>query len=877
MKQHCPFKSVLILVLSLAFGQTVQAQFTASGRVTDSRGEGLPGATIALKNGNAGVTADYNGNFSMPVPGSTAELVVSYTGYQQATVQVSAANSRVEIVLEEDAENLGEVTVVGSRFAPRTSITSPVPIDNIRRDELLATGQTAFDKQLAYTVPSFNSTNQTISDATALFDPFDLRGLGPSRTLILLNGKRKNPSSLVYINDTPGKGEVGVDMKSIPAAAIERVEVLRDGASVQYGSDAIAGVVNVILKKNYEYTTTNVFGGLTSEGDGEFYGYNINTGVKIGEKGYVNVTHSFSDQKATNRAATPGKDDLFGVDDAWTRANPALGMIIGQPNITTGDFFVNASVDLGRNAELYGFGGFTYRRGRSYALYRTPYWRPTDFGLLTPPGQTYQGFHPFFDTDILDNTQVIGIRGDANRWKYDVSFTRGGNRVDYTVPNSINTTMGPKSPTTFRVGGYEFSNNIFNVDLLRQFGPFSLALGTEMRAENFIAKAGEEASYIDGLDPQGYGPAGVQSFPGLQPQNEIDAFRYNVGGYVEGTLDITEDLLLGAAVRTEKYSDFGNVTNYKVNARYKLLDDRLSLRGSLSTGFRAPSLHQIYLSNIQTLISGGTVSEQGTFNNESGVLRRLGVGKLNAETAQNLTIGVAAKPISGLYLSVDYYNITVDDRIVYSSSIATSDTTSDVYEILQQNNITSLKFFLNAVNTRTSGIDIVAAYSFNVSRSKFGVNLAANFNKNEIEGRIATPEPLSRANIDIFDRKEQSRILTARPNDKIILGLSYEIGHFKAVLNNTRFGEVTWQNASGAQFDQTFSAKIVTDVNLSYRFTNSIAFGIVVNNLLDVYPDEIDTKGDVVTDLGGRFKYPWEVNQFGFNGMTLSANLNLRF
>ncbi len=870
------FRWALLILLCIVW-QTTWAQFTATGRVTDVGGDGLPGATVAVTGAKTGTTTSLDGSFSLSVPGNSGELQVSYTGFKTVTVRVSASNPNVVIALEEDSERLGEVTVVGSRFAPRTAITSPVPIDNIKRDELLATGQTSFDKQLTYTVPSFNSSNQTISDATAHFDPFDLRGLGPSRTLVLINGKRKNPSSLVYINDTPGKGEVGVDMKSIPAAAIERVEVLRDGASAQYGSDAIAGVVNVILKKDYEYTTTNFFGGATSEGDGEFYGYNINTGVKVGEKGYVNVSHSFSDQKETNRAGSPGKDNLFGVDDSWTHANPSLGMIVGQPNMTTGDFFVNASVDLGRNAEVYGFGGFTYRRGRSYALYRTPYWRPTDFGLLTEPGQPYNGFHPTFDTDILDNTQVIGIRGTSNSWKYDLSYTRGGNRVDYTVFNSINTTMGPKSPTVFRVGGYEFRNNIFNLDLFRQFGPVSIAFGSEMRAENFIAKAGEAASYIDAMDPAGYGPAGAQSFPGLQPQNEVDAFRYNIGGYAELTYDVTQDLLVGGAVRTEKYSDFGNVTNYKVNARYKFWDDRLSLRGSLSTGFRAPSLHQIYLSNIQTLISGGTVSEQGTFNNESSVLRRLGIHKLKAETAQNLTLGIAAKPLSGLYVSVDYYNITVDDRIVYSSSISSSDTTSDVYTILQQNNITSLKFFLNAVNTRTSGIDFVAGYSMNLSKGKLGINLAANFNKNEIRGKIATPEPLSRANIDVFDRKEQSRILTARPNDKIILGLSYEIGKFKAVLNNTRFGEVTWQNSAGSQFDQTFSAKVITDLNLSYRFSNAIAFGIALNNLLNVYPDVIDTKGDVVTDLGGRFKYPWEVNQFGFNGMTFSGNLNIRF
>lgn len=870
------FTNLYLVVLTVLLTHAATAQFTVRGQVSDSNGEPLIGASI-LKASGGGTVTDALGNFSLDISYEGEEIVISYTGFKPVTRKVSRNDSYLDIVMTESVI-LSELTVVGSRFSPRTSISSPVPIDNIRRDELLSTGQISFDKQLMYTVPSFNSTQQTVSDATAHFDPFDIRNLGPSRTLVLVNGKRKNQSSLVYINDTPGKGEVGVDMKSIPAAAIDRVEVLRDGASAQYGSDAIAGVVNVVLKKNVEYTTANLFGGLTSKGDGEFFGYNINTGLKVGEKGYVNITHSFTDVKETNRAGSPGKDDLFGVDNEWTRANPSLGMIVGQPNSTLGDFFVNASVDLGKNVELYGFGGLTYRRGSSYALYRTPYWRPTDFGLLTPKGQPYNGFHPRFDVDVFDNTQVIGIRNTVDDWKYDISLTRGGNTVDYTVPNSINTTMGPKSPTIFRVGGYEFSHNVFNMDLNRGFDWFTLSVGTEMRVENFIAKAGEEASYIDGNDPQGYGPAGAQSFPGLQPSNEVNAYRYNIGAYVEGNADITDNLLLNIALRTERYSDFGNVTNYKVASRYKLMDDKLAIRGSYSTGFRAPSLHQIYLSNIQTLISAGTVSEQGTFNNESSILRLLEVDRLKPENAKNLTLGIASKPFDRFTLSLDFYNIEIDDRIIFSSSIATDNQNTALYNILQSNNITSLKFFTNAVSTRTRGLDIVASYSgIDFASGKLGINVAANLNKNEIVGAIATPDPIKAGGVDIFDRKEQSRILTARPNTKVIIGLSYDKSRFKASLNNTYFGAVTWQHGENPNFDQTFSGKWVTDLNLGYQFSEKVGFGIIVNNLLDVYPDEINTFGDVVTDLGGRFRYPWEVNQFGFNGMTLSANLNVKF
>ncbi len=844
-----------------------------SGTVLDDQNQPLVGAKVT--DGNIGTVTDVDGNFSLLVPGLPTTLVISYLGYEEQSIRISTTD-RVVIQLRPATKILDDVLVVGSRFAPRTAIASPVPIDNIKADELSATGQVSFDKQLTYTVPAFNSTQQTISDATAHFDPFDLRGLGPSRTLVLINGKRKNPSSLVYINDTPGKGEVGVDMKSIPAAAIERIEVLRDGASAQYGSDAIAGVINVILKDNHEYSTGNIFYGLTSQGDGEFYGYNVNTGFKVG-RARLNVTHSIHDQKETNRPGSPGQDFLFGVNNAWTAANPSLGMIVGQPNMTTGDIFLNMSVGLNDNAEAYGFGGFTYRRGRSYALYRTPYWRPNDFGLHTPPGGTYQGFHPTFDTDIFDNTITLGVRGERNKIKYDVSYSRGGNEVDYTVTRSLNTTMGPLSPTVFRVGGYGFNHNVLNFDLARSFWSWlQLSAGSEMRAENFEARAGEEASYINGMHPAGYGPAGAQSFPGIQPKNEIDAVRYNIGAYVQADADVTDDFLLSAAVRREKYSDFGSTTAYKLAGRYKFWDDRLVLRASYSTGFRAPSLHQIYLSNIQTLISAGTVSEQGTFNNESSVLRRLGVSQLKQEDAANFTTGFALKPLRGLTVSVDYYNIHVKNRIVYSSSIETSDTSSVVYDILRANQITSLKFFLNAVNTQTRGVDIVANYSFRIDRHKIGLNLAANFNENKIDGAIDNPDVLSRSKIDVFDRKEQGRILTARPNQKMILGISYGWERFQVNLNNTLFGEVTWQHASDPSKDQTFGSKLVTDLGINYTFKN-VGIGVNLNNLFDVYPDVIDNKGDVVTDLGGRFKYPWEVNQFGFNGLTMSANLHVRF
>jgi len=689
-----------------------------------------------------------------------------------------------------------------------------------------------------------------------------------------VNGKRKNASSLVYINDTPGKGEVGVDMKSIPAAAVQRVEVLRDGASAQYGSDAIAGVINIVLRDDYEETTLTGFGGGTlAEQDGGNYGYTLNTGFSLPRNGFVHLAHSFTDQNETNRAGTPGEDTLFGVpaDDptfgSWLASHTNLGMHVGLPNMTTSDVFFNGKLPLRANAELYSFGGVVYRKGLSYALHRAPYWIPDPFNIYHQPGEEYGGFQPTFETNVFDNTLAAGFRGQTQGWDYDLSYTYGKNKVDYSVNSSLNTDLGAQSPTFFRSGGYEFKSSVTNIDLSRQLLRARVSVGSEFRTENFIARAGEEDSYFG---------SGTQSFPGLQPQNEADAFRNNVGVYGDIAIDVTDDLLIGGAGRVENYSDFGDAATWKANGRFKFLEDRASIRASASSGFRAPSLHQIHLSIVQTLVSGGTVSNQGTFNNLSPVLRQLEVPELKEEKARNYTGGVAVRPIEGLHLSLDYYYVEVDDRIVYSSSIASDDTTTTVGRILAANDITSLKFFTNAVDTKTQGVDFVGTYAFPAGPGDLAVNLSANFNDTDLRGKIATPAPIDSSGVEIFDRKEQSRILSARPSDKVLLGLSYGMGSWRATLNNTRFGEVKWQHATDPAKDQTFAAKVVTDVYADYRWKHILVSG-GVQNLFDVYPDPIDNKGDVLTDLGGRFVYPWEVNQFGFAGVTGLLKVGVTF
>jgi iron complex outermembrane receptor protein len=870
------FKINLLIFLLAPFA--VMAQGTVTGSVSEaSTGNPLPGANIIVKGTTNGTTSDFDGKFSINVDVFPAVLVVSSVGFNTQEISVSSV-SDIKVALQ-DGVALDDVILVGNRAKPRTILDSPVPIDNISATELTKTGQPTVDKMLTYKVPSFNSTNQTISDATAHFDPADLRGLGPSRTLVLVNGKRKNQSALVYINDTPGKGEVGVDLKSIPTAAIERIEVLRDGASAQYGSDAIAGVINMILKKGVEFTTVNARSGITTEGDGFNFGVDFNTSINVGDNGgFLNLTVGYYEQEETNRAGTPGQDDLFGVPandptfGPWLAANPDLGMTVGQPELQKTDVFFNAGVPISGGAEFYTFGGLTYRKGKSFALYRTPYWVQDPFNLLHPAGSEYQGFQPTFETDIRDNNITAGFKFDVFGFNADLSGTYGRNAVDYEVNNSLNVDLGANSPTSFDVGAYTFSNALANLDFSRSFGQVSLAFGAEVRNERFTAEAGEPASYIGG---------GAQSFPGLQPSNAVKANRDNYGVYGDIEWEPTDEFLIGAAVRYEDFSDFGDNTSWKVNARYSL-GDRGAIRGSYSTGFRAPSLHQIYLSNIQTLVSGGTISNQGTFNNVDPVIRQgLGVPQLTAETSKNISAGITYKPATNLSVSLDFYNVKVDDRVLFTGEIGFDEdagSTNPVEQVLLDNSITSLKFFVNAVNTNTTGVDVVINYqNIELGNGRLGATLAANFNETKIEGQIGTPSLLAANGYDIFNRKEQSRILSARPKSKILVGLDYDINKWNFVLNNTYFGEVTWQHASNPANDQTFSGKIITDLILSYEFSNNFTANLSVSNLLDVYPDEIDTKGDVVTDLGGRFRYPWEVNQFGFNGTTINGGVTFNF
>ncbi|MEY4903567.1 MAG: hypothetical protein RLZZ292_1382, partial [Bacteroidota bacterium] len=688
----------LIVALFVVF--QANAQRVITGMVSED-GAGLPGVNVVVKGTTTGTLTDADGKFSLKAPASANTIVFSFIGFATQEVAIPASGV-MNVAMKAEAGDLGEVVIsVGSRNTQRTITDAPIPVDILSAKDLRTTGQTSFDKALQYRVPSFNTVNTPVNDATTLLDPYEIRNMGPSRTLILINGKRKNLSSLLYVQFSPGRGETGVDLSAIPQEAIERVEILRDGASAQYGSDAIAGVMNVILKSKYDFSSFNVNTGMTSKGDGKSYNVSLNSGHSS-EKGFINYTIGLGQQGNAVRSGTidvPTEIATFGNPygtfkdltkfqnaggirfdetpinpkgvnatqadmDAWNGAvgsnndqyntiisnylkdYPTGGNINGTAEVSSAKMLMNGGLNFGAKGQLYANGAFVAKKAISNANFRTPYWRQ-DRGLLHSPTDNggknyiqsasqlafgsdgkdlykgYIGYMPTFEGDLTDYNATIGAKDEINGWKTDVSLTTGGNQQLYTVNNTVNRSLGKASPTSFKPGGYNFSHIVGNLDITKSLMEnLTLGFGAEARQETFKIFAGDTASFVG---------QGSNSFPGINAINATTNSRFNIGGYVDLNYDITKDFLINGTFRSESYSDFGAANVYKISSRYKLMDGKAVVRGSYSTGFRAPTLHQIYAQSIQASFAGGTITTSGLFNNGSVQARLLGIPKLKAE------------------------------------------------------------------------------------------------------------------------------------------------------------------------------------------------------------------------------------------------------
>ena len=892
-------KSTILTLLLMVCTIGMYAQ-NVSGVVTSSDGEAIIGGTVMLVGTATGTITDVDGSFSIAAKDGDL-LRFSYAGFSNEEVTVSGSEP-IYVILNEGV-NLDEITVLGSRGKPRTSYDAPVPVDNISARTLQQSGKGVLDQQLMFKVPSYNATEQPISDAAAHFSPADLRGLFPSRTLVLVNGKRKNASALVYSYVTPGRGEVGVDMKSVPSSAIERVEILRDGAAAQYGSDAVAGVINLVLKKKSD-PFVNLGYNTTTEGDGQQYQVEAGFGVNITKKGYANFNFGYFDQKRTQRAGeiTSVADEAgyWGVSDdtdfsltdltSFLGREKSAGFQVGLPDMTITNFSLNAGYTLEEKTEteLYFFGTAVNRRGSAPQFARVPYW-VAGFEAIYPGAEF---FLAEMAPQIGDHSFTAGLKTIRGGWNFDLSTTTGQSRIDYYIVNSFNQSYAGSSPSDFYNGAHQFSHIVNNLDISKSFerdngSALTTAFGIEQRSERFQTEAGEFASYGDGMNPDAEGGrTGSESFPGFRPENESINFRNNIGAYAEVTADFTKDFLFGGALRFENYSDFGTNLSWKLNSRYRIADGKFNIRASVSSGFRAPSLHQIHYTALTTTLTSNGVVQNGILANSNPALRALGIPKLNPETSFNLGAGFTARLSDKMGFSVDAYRIKVDDRIVLSGQVTqTGDPDSPIDQVLSNVGVGSMGFFLNAISTTTQGVDVVFNYSgIDLAGGRLGGSVAGNFNQTTVDGDIQTSDFIEENGLvgNIFTREDVSRVETWRPRTKIVATGTYKKNKLSGTLSLLYYGKVTYL-ANNEIDDATYGGKMLTDLSFSYDFTDKISLTVGSSNLFNVYPDtfadvyEGGAPQDRNLDFVGRFKYPWQTTQFGIDGRRVFSKVSFTF
>ena len=921
------FRCVVAILLGLAAVLPMIASAEALKVVVqDQNGNPIPEAKVQI--GSQEQTTNESGNAMFSDVTGAQSLTVIAIGFSSQRFNMTAGQTEVTVVLA-PIQTVDAVVVVGTRSIGRRALQAPVPIEVVNREQLSLTGQSETGRVLQMLVPSFNFSSSTISDGTDALRPATLRGLGPDQTLVLVNGKRRHKSALLHVNTSVGRGTAGTDFNAIPSAAIERIEVLRDGAAAQYGSDAIAGVINIVLKDDVDTGNADIYWGQTYEGDGDTWNGNANYGMKVGESGFLNLTAEWRDRYRTNRAGLTGERQYDWLDvDQGRPADNTLeienddGTVSEKPvwfdsreytferqNFRIGDAdssqkvgFYNFGLPLAEGLELYSFGGHSTRQNNSAGFYRRANQASRTVTEIYP-----DGFLPEINTDIGDTSLALGMAWthESTDLNVDVSVNHGLNTFDFLISNSLNASYGPSSPTSADAGGFELSQTAFNLDVTYpldyQASLINLAGGIEFRREGYGIHAGEPLSWINaGLGAPG-ASSGIQVFPGFRPDNEVDESRTNIAGYADFESYLSGQpgtgLLVGAAVRGEQYSDFGATVTGKATARYDLTK-QVAVRAAGSTGFRAPSLQQLYFNNISTQFKvdaddldkdGNTEElialEVGTFRNDSEAARALGIPELKEETAFNVSGGFVLKPLDKMWVSIDGFLIQIDDRIVLSGSFSADDITE-----LAAAGASSAQVFTNVAQTRTQGVDVAAGYLYAFdNESILNLKAALTWADTEVIGEVDAPEILVGLENTLFPSQERSMIEEWQPNTRINLSADYIIGDLTIGGALRYFGSYTVQEGSGDDpARQTYGGKWLTDLQSNYQLNEGLSLTIGANNLFDQMPDlnEIgqsragmlkDSTGNVIVDSPGVFTYSRRSAPFGFNGGLYYAKLSYRF
>ncbi len=880
-----------------------------SGNVTAEKGEALPGVSVLVKGTSRGTVTNNDGGFSI-VAKEGDILILSFVGFEKQEVKITSVNQAIAIIMKEDISQLGEVVVVGSRSTvARTNVERPVPVDVISAKELQTTGQTELGQQVQFMSPSFNSAKNGINGVANYADPASLKGLSPDQMLILIDGKRHHQFAALNSNVTVGKGTVVTDMNSIPSLALERMEILRDGAAAQYGSDAIAGIANMVLKKSVNNGTALIQYGITSKGDGGGYTVGLNYGFSLGKKASLNITGSYQDVKGTDRS-DPYNPQPAGVggtytgiytnvaatDQALLKSRGYWGdgtygsfrpTTYGSNAMKSGQVFYNLDVPLSQDWSIYSFGGFSNKDVFAQAFLRTAL--PT--GGTTNPDLYPDGYVPQLPGTSVDVSYLVGLkRKSSSGWNWDFSSGYGKNYLDQSAKNSSNASLGASSPKDFYIGRIGFGQSLTEINtsktLLNVMGTksLSLAFGGQYRVDNFTLTAGDEASYQVGpLAASKNKTPGSQGRVGIDKADVTDKNRSNIGLYVDIESDITNRFLLAGALRYENYSDFGSNISGKLATRLKITED-FAIRGSINKGFRAPLLQQIANAATTSTVQNGIIRSTKQLPSDDIRLAKIGIEDPKPETSWNYNLGVTAKLGANFLFTVDAYQIDITDRII-------------VTENLNVNNITALKniftgfqeitFFTNAINTGTKGIDIVASYKQALgAKSKLTASVALTVNKTEIISVKATPAALqldTKAPILLIDTVSRALIETSQPHSKVLISVGYQIGKLSLNLRSSYFGEVTaWEKlpkpvtgTSNLHQSQTFAGKNLFDASVVYSLNKFLTITVGGNNITDVYPDKVNS--NYLSYSNGQVPFSRNVNQFGFNGSYYYGNLMIKF